>query len=1155
MPPRNSLTACPAACPNPVMWQCLRTLLTHEETNARSEHSVANYKKALRNLALYPYVLKDHSEAQKNVNGIGPTIASALQRELARWQAQNGPIVSPPDAQPRPRSDAQAAAIERAAAGAAAPARKKGRPKKDALPLPQNPPNVAPYPYPGGSVTGQMGQMGQAGQAGQVGQAGQAGQAGQMGQAGQQRKRSNEMRLLDEDSGDEQPVPPPRKRARAPKQPKAPKPPKPYSPRLRSGNWAILMALLHDCESPGGPGFMYKADLIRAAQPLCDASLYKPPPGSLYTAYSNNKRLVKANWIEKEGNPVRFTLTALGEEKARRFRAAAPPGSLNPGGIPVVWDGDEPLTDDESDWDSDSDHRPAAPPRRRAPANATAPAPASARAPPPPASHIRDLTAAAAMARGGAMPKAKVNPFELLDELRERSMKVLGWADREGRVDVGDVTLPKPSATSPTTTRSTSSGTSSTSSFTFNATAARTSSSVSSASASVRATAFTFDVAAARASSSVSSTSARAPSFPSFDMPDVRPEPVPSPALPTRSLSSTPVGSPPRTYPPPLRFTASDVGVVDLDASPPPARRVSSAGASVGGGAVINLDSDEEDDVGMGMDAVMAYDPDSDVHMQRSSGSQGWDSRPPPAAVAAAPAFPPPHAIPAGDPDTDVVVDPADGPVGLTVESFAFSYVKDGGARVRRKDDADVDVLGNQVLFKICYHRSHASHPTALTVQRRSIVPDAEGLLYGYFADGHAPEVAGGIELAALPIGPAPGVASSAPARRPVPLVSCAPTGLTRQSSTTLTTPPSASAGLSSQSMSSTTTVRASSSGGVGSGRTTIPSADRVLQPAPYRPAVQTPRTWTGPAHVILAGTYDVYCVVDLREIRSKGHGAADRQYLQDGLARVGVKVETKVLHVGDVMWVAKKKGMMTGDDTDDVVLDYIVERKTVDDLIASIKDGRFKEQKFRLSNCGLSHVTYLLEGQISYANRLVATDEGKWMRSTFTAMVETIVSHGFFIKNTYSIEETVKHLAMMSRMIEEKYRGKDLYVMPSKAIDKMHFHTMREQREAQDGRRYLVPFKSFNGLNAKATDNVVNQWLKTLLTCKGVSAEKAKVIAKAYPTPSSLYAALDQCPDLTAKQRLFVNVAEPDAPDRRKIKTKLAERLAILFTAREYKD
>ena len=45
-----------------------------------------------------------------------------------------------------------------------------------------------------------------------------------------------------------------------------------------------------------------------------------------------------------------------------------------------------------------------------------------------------------------------------------------------------------------------------------------------------------------------------------------------------------------------------------------------------------------------------------------------------------------------------------------------------------------------------------------------------------------------------------------------------------------------------------------------------------------------------------------------------------------------------------------------------ELVLPYVVERKRMDDLAKSIRDGRFKEQKFRLKQFSLSKPIYLVE-------------------------------------------------------------------------------------------------------------------------------------------------------------------------------------------------
>ena len=44
-------------------------------------------------------------------------------------------------------------------------------------------------------------------------------------------------------------------------------------------------------------------------------------------------------------------------------------------------------------------------------------------------------------------------------------------------------------------------------------------------------------------------------------------------------------------------------------------------------------------------------------------------------------------------------------------------------------------------------------------------------------------------------------------------------------------------------------------------------------------------------------------------------------------------------------------------------VLEYLVERKRVDDLASSIRDGRFFKQKAAMRRCGCRCLLYLVEG------------------------------------------------------------------------------------------------------------------------------------------------------------------------------------------------
>lgn len=97
-------------------------------------------------------------------------------------------------------------------------------------------------------------------------------------------------------------------------------------------------------------------------------------------------------------------------------------------------------------------------------------------------------------------------------------------------------------------------------------------------------------------------------------------------------------------------------------------------------------------------------------------------------------------------------------------------------------------------------------------------------------------------------------------------------------------------------------------------------------------------------------GTFDIVLILDIREVR----GQSDRDHIGQKLTENGVKMEKRALDIGDVLWVARLKEPPI-DGPSEIVLNYILERKRMDDLVSSIKDGRFTEQKV-----GARHVTSL---------------------------------------------------------------------------------------------------------------------------------------------------------------------------------------------------
>ena len=54
--------------------------------------------------------------------------------------------------------------------------------------------------------------------------------------------------------------------------------------------------------------------------------------------------------------------------------------------------------------------------------------------------------------------------------------------------------------------------------------------------------------------------------------------------------------------------------------------------------------------------------------------------------------------------------------------------------------------------------------------------------------------------------------------------------------------------------------------------------------------------------------------------------------------------LDVRKLTIGDYLWICKPRSGSGKDQ--ELVLPFVVERKRLDDLVSSMKDGRFKEQK-----------------------------------------------------------------------------------------------------------------------------------------------------------------------------------------------------------------
>lgn len=265
---------------------------------------------------------------------------------------------------------------------------------------------------------------------------------------------------------------------------------------------------------------------------------------------------------------------------------------------------------------------------------------------------------------------------------------------------------------------------------------------------------------------------------------------------------------------------------------------------------------------------------------------------------------------------------------------------------------------------------------------------------------------------------------------------------------------------------------------------------------------------------ILPAGSFEVKMVLDMREIRT----TTDRDYISGELKKLGVVPIMRSLPLGDVLWIAEVKPLYAdnlkaanvGDDEEgnlEIVLEHILERKRLDDLISSIKDGRFHEQKFRLHKSGIKNVTYLVEEYSISSER--SEKYGDALESALSSMQ---VVDGFFVKQTSKLDDTIRYLARVTKTLKGLYENKDINVIPSRSFEAEAASVALERlRRISPGKAYGMTFSVFDTMCSKSESTTLRDvYLKMLMCTKGITGEKAVEIQKIWPTPRTLAEAFE---------------------------------------------
>jgi ERCC4-type nuclease len=202
---------------------------------------------------------------------------------------------------------------------------------------------------------------------------------------------------------------------------------------------------------------------------------------------------------------------------------------------------------------------------------------------------------------------------------------------------------------------------------------------------------------------------------------------------------------------------------------------------------------------------------------------------------------------------------------------------------------------------------------------------------------------------------------------------------------------------------------------------------------------------------------------------------------------KTGKPITTASLELGDIHIIEKENSNIENI-ANTSRIKYIIERKTIDDLIASLKDGRYREQKLRVlsslkTNPELAHTEflYLIEG-------IIVDYKDDLKKSYYGTYISLLLRDNIKIVKTDNLEETARFL---NRLIDRLNSKNDL--KPT---------TGKEPNTNISSNTYMEAIKS------KKKDNVTPANCQSLFlnVIPGISISIATKIMDKYVTIGDLY-------------------------------------------------
>ena len=184
-----------------------------------------------------------------------------------------------------------------------------------------------------------------------------------------------------------------------------------------------------------------------------------------------------------------------------------------------------------------------------------------------------------------------------------------------------------------------------------------------------------------------------------------------------------------------------------------------------------------------------------------------------------------------------------------------------------------------------------------------------------------------------------------------------------------------------------------------------------------------------------------------------------------------------------------------------------IIERKSLADLAASIRDGRYKEQSFRLNQCSLHNhqIYYLIEGDFRFYKPFKGSPD---KRALLSAMTSISFFKGFSLQRTINLEETAEWILNFALKLE-KEGAKPFYNIVQ---EKVAQEKVSQEKVAAENVAEPDAYAEVIGKRIKK-DNITPENIGEIMLMQipGVSSASASAMIKKFGTLAALMKAIQE--------------------------------------------